>query len=94
MHVYTGFLLGFGDGIRDFGRMGAQEIFRIRDVLGDGHAAVGAAAGAVRAVARVIPIGICGYPHCVHRYCSKGANGANKPFSDHIPEGRIGRLRS
>ncbi len=27
MHVYTGFLLGFGDGIRDFGRMGAQEIF-------------------------------------------------------------------
>lgn len=33
MHVYTGFLLGFGDGIRDFGRMGAQEIFRIRDVL-------------------------------------------------------------
>lgn len=26
MHVYTGFLLGFGDGIRDFGRMGAQEI--------------------------------------------------------------------
>ena len=51
MHVYTGFLLGFGDGIRDFGRMGAQEIFRIRDVLGDGHAAVGAAAGAVRAVA-------------------------------------------
>ena len=30
--MYTGFLLGFGDGIRDFGRMGAQEIFRIRDV--------------------------------------------------------------